>query len=258
MPPKSTPSVKQLQKKQDKMVEDKTFGLKNKNRSKTVQKYISSISQTVKGSNNPEIKRKLAEADARKRAKEEKERKEQEMARLFQDIKMQKEKKTEDNTQELPKVYNEETGEYMWQPEDFTAVEHDSRRLEEQLESELEQVRAMPLDTRTPVTAESFQEWKRLKKKEEGDKASRALKKDLKEYEKKGHGITGRNLWQHDAALFVDDENAASVVDYENEEEYLANESDMCAKMRQNVRENAHVGSFDSSLFDGSEVLPEE
>ena len=39
MPPKATgPSKKTEQKRQDKIIEDKTFGLKNKNKSKVVQK----------------------------------------------------------------------------------------------------------------------------------------------------------------------------------------------------------------------------
>ena len=39
MPPKG-PTAKTVQKKQDKIVDDKTFGLKNKNKSKVVQELI--------------------------------------------------------------------------------------------------------------------------------------------------------------------------------------------------------------------------
>lgn len=45
MPPKQQSKV-ELAKKQ-KVVEDKTFGLKNKNKSKNVQKYVQSLQQTV-------------------------------------------------------------------------------------------------------------------------------------------------------------------------------------------------------------------
>lgn len=38
MPPKCSVNKKTEQKKIDKVIEDKTFGLKNKNKSKTVQK----------------------------------------------------------------------------------------------------------------------------------------------------------------------------------------------------------------------------
>ncbi|THU69563.1 hypothetical protein C4D60_Mb08t15730 [Musa balbisiana] len=46
MPPKGQPSKAELAKKQ-KIVEDKTFGLKNKNKSKNVQKYVQSLQQSV-------------------------------------------------------------------------------------------------------------------------------------------------------------------------------------------------------------------
>ena len=37
-------------KKQVKIIEDRTFGLKNKNKSKTVQKFVKGVEQTVKHS----------------------------------------------------------------------------------------------------------------------------------------------------------------------------------------------------------------
>jgi len=47
MPPKANKKVEQ--KKADKVVQDKTFGLKNKNKSKSVQKYIQGVQAQVKG-----------------------------------------------------------------------------------------------------------------------------------------------------------------------------------------------------------------
>ena len=50
MPPKKAekgPSKKTEQKAKAKVVEDKTFGLKNKNKSKQVQKYIKEVSNQV-------------------------------------------------------------------------------------------------------------------------------------------------------------------------------------------------------------------
>ena len=47
MPPKKKepkgPSNKTLQKEKAKVVEDKTFGLKNKNKSKAVQQYVKQV-----------------------------------------------------------------------------------------------------------------------------------------------------------------------------------------------------------------------
>ena len=42
----SKPSAKTQAKKQDKVIEDKTFGLKNKNKSKKVQQYIAQVSSS--------------------------------------------------------------------------------------------------------------------------------------------------------------------------------------------------------------------
>jgi hypothetical protein len=48
MPPKKQEvSKKTVDKKKAKIVEDKTFGLKNKNKSKTVQKFIKGVQTTV-------------------------------------------------------------------------------------------------------------------------------------------------------------------------------------------------------------------
>lgn len=47
-PKKSGGDSKSEKKKQEKIIEDKTFGLKNKNKSKAVQKYIKGVESTVK------------------------------------------------------------------------------------------------------------------------------------------------------------------------------------------------------------------
>lgn len=52
MPPKQGPKKADLAKKQ-KIVEDKTFGLKNKNKSKNVQKYVQSLQQSVQPKTDP-------------------------------------------------------------------------------------------------------------------------------------------------------------------------------------------------------------
>jgi len=64
MPPKSGPSKKSQEKVKNKIIEDKTFGLKNKNKSTKVQKYVQNVSNNVKGSSKNE------EAAARKKAEE--------------------------------------------------------------------------------------------------------------------------------------------------------------------------------------------
>ena len=72
---KQAESKKSIQKKKQQIVEDKTFGLKNKNKSKKVQQQIKAVEKNVMNSGDPKM-RKLeeerrkakAEAKARKKA----------------------------------------------------------------------------------------------------------------------------------------------------------------------------------------------
>ncbi|GAB2235717.1 hypothetical protein Droror1_Dr00026156 [Drosera rotundifolia] len=74
MPPKQQSKV-DVAKKQ-KVVEDKTFGLKNKNKSKSVQKYVQNLKQSVQPKPDPK------KTDAKKKKEEEKAR-EKELNDLF-------------------------------------------------------------------------------------------------------------------------------------------------------------------------------
>ena len=65
-------STKTEKKKQEKIIEDKTFGLKNKNKSKTVQNYIKGVQQVVKGQGGAkDINKEFQERAEKKKAKEE-------------------------------------------------------------------------------------------------------------------------------------------------------------------------------------------
>lgn len=73
MPPK--PASKTDMAKKQKVVEDKTFGLKNKNKSKNVQKYVQTLKQSVQPKADPKL--------AAKKKKEEEKAKEKELNDLF-------------------------------------------------------------------------------------------------------------------------------------------------------------------------------
>lgn len=75
MPPKQQQSKSDIAKKQ-KVVEDKTFGLKNKNKSKNVQKYVQNLQQSVQPKSD-------ASKLAAKKKKEEEKAKEKELNDLF-------------------------------------------------------------------------------------------------------------------------------------------------------------------------------
>jgi hypothetical protein len=74
MGPKKADMSKKTEKKiKEKIIEDKTFGLKNKNKSKTVQKYIKGVEQNVKGGRGSEAERskEFQEKAEKKKAKQE-------------------------------------------------------------------------------------------------------------------------------------------------------------------------------------------
>ena len=62
MPPKKQqkgPSAKTIQKEKAKVVEDKTFGLKNKNKSKVVQAHIRQVTTQVMDGGNKKVSSEL-------------------------------------------------------------------------------------------------------------------------------------------------------------------------------------------------------
>lgn len=92
MPPKKQggggPSKKTIEKKKEKIVEDKTFGLKNK-KGKKQQQFIKQVTQQVKYGNQGSAKREQEERDKRLQKKE-KEREKLETDMLFKPVQSQK------------------------------------------------------------------------------------------------------------------------------------------------------------------------
>eukprot|EP00744_Colponema_vietnamica_P001647 GILI01002709.1.p1 GENE.GILI01002709.1~~GILI01002709.1.p1 ORF type:complete len:223 (-),score=101.86 GILI01002709.1:151-819(-) len=205
MPPKV--SKKTADKVKAKTIEDKTFGLKNKNRSTKVQAFVHSVTLSVK-SGNPNERKAMAEHEEKKKAKEEKKAFEAEVARLFNAIPDPKAEKVEG--EEVDKNLGVNPEDYLWTADDFDAVDEDDSRLEEKLEAEREALKGRT--DLTPVTEESFQAWKAKKRQEAADKETARVKNA-----KAGGGLRGWDLWQHDQALFVDDEEADDEY-YEQEE----------------------------------------
>jgi len=89
MPPKNATLKKEENKKKQKVLEDKTFGMKNKKGSKA-QKFIANVEKQVQGGGNPELKKIELERAKAKKEKEEAEKREQEMKSLFKAVPTQK------------------------------------------------------------------------------------------------------------------------------------------------------------------------
>ena len=64
----------------------------------------------------------------------------------------------------------------------------------------------------TPVTWESFSKWKQFKVEQQRKEQERQYKLQMALYERSGHGLSGRELFKLNEALFVDDEEADDTV----------------------------------------------
>jgi len=104
MPAKKEPaaSKKTEQKKKAKVLEDKTFGLKNKNKSKKVQQHIESVTKSVLNSGGTRRERQLEEQRQQQKAalKALKKAQKDEQDALFGEALLNIQKKTTTNTKE--------------------------------------------------------------------------------------------------------------------------------------------------------------
>ena len=200
MPPKSKKSA---EKAKQKTIEDKTFGLKNKNRSAKVQAYCEQVTKNVRQSNRDEMKAKQ-EQEQRKQAKADKKAFEAAMSKLYaEDDDKKKVVLVDDDDEEEEEQEDAQYNaiqEYLWNAEDFDEVEFDPGRLEEVLEAEREKLKER--DDLTKVTEETFKAWR---EKQKALKAAAEKKRLEKAKEGKGK-LRGWDLWNEKKELFVDDD----------------------------------------------------
>lgn len=248
MPPK-----KKAEEQKKKIVNDKTFGLKNKKKSRKVQQFVDTVkkqaTQTIDGP-----RKRSAGAGASSAASS---------ARLVQ---------MQARLAEL---------ELMHQPvkekaKTVSAEEAERMRLEEEAEKERIRIANLPIEdqieeerakltTRTPVTLELFLKWKEEKAIEK--QASREPRKN--EFSKKmtrversrSQRLTGRELFQSNSELFVDDDGAddtllkASVDYIESEEETEAESSGAVKKdLVTTTTLNPDASLFGGEIEDGSQI----
>ncbi|KAI0565160.1 DRG regulatory protein Tma46 [Gracilaria domingensis] len=238
MPPKK----KKAEEQKKKIVEDKTFGLKNKKKSRKVQQYVETVkkqaSQKVDGP-----RKRSAGAGSSSAASN---------ARLAQ---------MQARLAEL-ELMNQPVKE---KPKKMSAEEAERKRLEEEAEKERIRIANLPIEdqieeerakltTHTPVTKELFLKWKeekvREKKAEQEAKRAAAYKKMSKAERSRGQGLTGRQLFQSNAEIFVDDEEADDTV--------LKADGDYTTYDDENHASSSEVQP-DASLFEGeaADGLPE-
>lgn len=211
MPPK--PSGKQLQKQKAKVVEDKTFGMKNKKGAKA-QQFVEQIERqadaniaAIRGRNN-------ADAEERRRAKAEKEEYDRQMAILFRGtvapVNVSKTFIVADAKHAFVEHVEEEVKEKKKDRDTYEVyIEETEGSI---LEDDLEKERLALPEGGTPLTFETFVAWKKAKlvrlqvAEEEKAKADAAGPK-------KGKGVSGRQLFETRQDLFVDDDEAEVAYD---------------------------------------------
>jgi hypothetical protein len=221
-------SKKSVQKQKQKVIEDKTFGLKNKNKSKKVQQHINSVEKNVMNSGDPKMRkmeeqRQKAKADAKARKKAAKD--EQDAlfgAALLAVSKKKTVDKKEGKVEAAGRDANDEgtkksTSRAMKMMYQMDAQEMSDKLREDpnyvpSLEDEIEAQRQKKVDELkksgkgTPVTPETFQVWQDKKRKAKSDAAKKLVEAEFKK-KKGGKGLailSGRALYEYKKELFVD------------------------------------------------------
>lgn len=214
MPPKNKKKAEEQKKK---IIEDKTFGLKNKKKSKKVQNYVETVKKQATQKVEGPRKRTAGTAGS---SSANTARLAQMAARLAElDLMNQpvKEKEKKLSAEELERKRREEE-------EEAERIRIANLPVEEQIEEE-----RVKLKTRTPVTLDLFLQWKAEKDKERAERIeaekTAMLKKLSRSERSRGQGLTGRELFQSNADLFVDDEGADDTA-YKATSEYIGENDD--------------------------------
>ncbi|KAG5191073.1 hypothetical protein JKP88DRAFT_12314 [Tribonema minus] len=203
MPPKKVDK-----KKIAKVIEDKTFGLKNKSKSKAVQQYVATVEKNVKNSAG------AAQAEAnkakRKAAKEAAKQAELEMKALFNEalVAGKKAPKAGGGKGAEPDPVAVDTREKQVQ-ETFVVAEETEKTIEDLIEEQRAKLAAEG-KAGTPVTSETLAAWKARRAAARRDEERRMVEREMaKKGKKKGLAVlSGRALFDYDASLFKDDEDA--------------------------------------------------
>eukprot|EP00567_Pseudictyota_dubia_P016602 CAMPEP_0197451406 /NCGR_PEP_ID=MMETSP1175-20131217/28710_1 /TAXON_ID=1003142 /ORGANISM="Triceratium dubium, Strain CCMP147" /LENGTH=244 /DNA_ID=CAMNT_0042984111 /DNA_START=84 /DNA_END=815 /DNA_ORIENTATION=+ len=237
MPPKSkkkadAASKKALEKKKQKVIEDKTFGLKNKNKSKKVQQHIQSVTRNVMNTDGRTQRENEAKKKAKAANKARKKAEKAEQDALFGEALMYgKKKKALDAKEGKVEAKGRDHGDDEKKSGTSRAMkmmyQMDAKEMEDRLredpnyvptlEDEIEaQRQAMVAKLKasgkkgTPVTPETFKAWQEKKRKRHADEAKKLVEAELKK-KKGGKGLSvlsGKDLFEYKKELFQDDDEA--------------------------------------------------
>ncbi|KAL9647584.1 hypothetical protein ABK040_006940 [Willaertia magna] len=247
-------SKKAEQKEKKKLIEDKTFGLKNKNKSKKVQQHIKSVSNTVLQVHDKKVKKELEEKEKKKLEKLELKKREQELKDLFRTV---DDKKPEEAT--ASSSVEGQEGEGLEGDELYDQIEQEIRNEEELTIEEIVEIERAKIKSGTPVTFETFMKWKEFKLEQKKKEEERKHKLQMALYERSGQGLTGRDLFKLNEALFVDDEEADETV-YEIPEDAI--DEDLFLEGDEDNDENVEKDEIEEVEYDpktwDQKVTPKE
>lgn len=279
--PKAQTSKKNDQKKKEKLIEDKTFGLKNKNKSKKVQAQITSVHRNITNSGDPrqrklDEQRKMAKAASKARKTELK----KEQDNLFSEALLAVQGKTknaasksnvEAKGRDAAEAENKSSGtsgamKLMYQMDAKEAV----AKLKEDpfyvatLEDELEEKRQAKLEELeksgkkgTPITEETFKVWLANKKQKRAVEARKAVEAEFKK-KKGGKGLSvlsGRDLYLYNESLFkdFDDEVEDVNTNTDDADHKAAPSSKEAVVVNEKLNENLFLQEEDDDLDDISD-----
>ncbi|GKY92207.1 hypothetical protein MPSEU_000191900 [Mayamaea pseudoterrestris] len=233
-------SKKTTQKKKQQMIEDKTFGLKNKNKSKKVQQLVKAVEKSVLHGGDPK-QRRLEEQrkQAKEAAKAMRKAQKDEQDALFGEalLAIQKKKTTDQKAGKTEAVGRDGdddnkkgTSRAMKMMFQMDAQEMEDRlkedpnyvaTIEDKIESERQKKLAELISKGikgTPVTPESFAVWQERKRQKRLADAKKTVEAEFRK-KKGGKGLSvlsGRDLYEYKRDLFdkVEDDDQDNDIDY--------------------------------------------
>jgi len=283
MPPKAKKkakdgaSKKALQKKQAKAIDDKTFGLKNKNKSSKVKAFVQSTEKSIMNAGTDARSRHLDEQKKQQKANRQalKKAKDAEQAALFSSAleavskkgpkfaSGKVEAKGRDHDTEDKKSGTSRAMKMMYQmdaqemedklKEDPNYVPTLEDRVEAQRQQKLKVLKASG-QKGTPVTEATFKAWQERKRKRKEDAAKKLVETEMKK-KKGGRGLSvlsGRELYNYKKALFKDqDAEGGKVMDMSHvDEEEEKKTSENVGVLAAKVEEDLFLDGDDNDLED--------
>jgi len=266
-------------KKKNKLIEDQTFGLKNKHKSAKVQAHVQSVTRNVMNSGDQKEKKKLEDMK-RQRAQHKAKKKavEDERNALFGEALLAVKKKSSIKTKgglteskgrdaDEPKAKGGQSRamKMMFQmdakemEDALTADPNYVRTIEDEVElqrqKKLAELKAQGIKG-TPITEASFKEWQERKRKAKQDEARKLVEKEFKK-KKGGKGLSvlsGRDLFEYKRELFKDDEDAGDVDEFQRKGLPSELVEEEINEVAEKVQSNLFLDGDDDSLDDLDEL----